>query len=383
MPDCADVSHTPMSDQEHPKSVATQFVSDHRWWIVTAVFIYLFYLLEPILTPFLAAAVIAYMLDPLVDRLSETGVNGWRVGRTPATLLVMLGVILAIIGLLLIIIPLLQQQSLLIAQRLPLLIDHFHQQVEPWLLQKFGIHLDVNHADVQKLVSEHWQTAGSMLLSAGQKGLSLIGIFANICLLPVVLFYFLRDWDAMVAEVGELIPRDWVSRVRGMSVEIDRVVAEFLRGQLSVMLALCVFYSVSLWLAGLDMALSIGMIAGLLSFVPYLGFALAFVLAVVLALLQFASLPEVVPVLLVFGVGQLVESFILTPILVGDRIGLHPVIVILALMAGGQLFGFAGVLLALPVSAAIAVGVRHTKQSYLRSEAYLSSQPHLIQTLDE
>ncbi len=387
MPDCADASHTPMSDQDHQKSVATQFVSDHRWWLVTAVFIYLFYLLEPILTPFLAAAVIAYMLDPLVDRLSETGIKGWQIGRTLATLLVMLGVILVVTGLLLIIIPLLQQQSMLIAQRLPLLLDHFHQQVEPWLLQRFGIHLDMNHADVQKLITEHWQTAGSMigtfLLNAGQKSLSLIGIFANICLLPVVLFYFLRDWDDMVAEIGELIPRDWVGRAKNMSVEIDRVVAEFLRGQLSVMLSLCVFYSVSLWLAGLDMALSIGMIAGLLSFVPYLGFALAFVLAVVLALLQFASLPEVVPVLLVFGVGQLVESFILTPILVGDRIGLHPVIVILALMAGGQLFGFAGVLLALPVSAAIAVGVRHTKQSYLRSEAYLSSQPQIIQTLDE
>jgi predicted PurR-regulated permease PerM len=160
-------------------------------------------------------------------------------------------------------------------------------------------------------------------------------------------------------------------------------VAEFLRGQLSVMLSLCVFYSVGLWLVGLDMALSIGMIAGLLSFVPYLGFALAFILAMMLALLQFASLPEVVPVLLVFGVGQFVESFFLTPILVGDRIGLHPVLVILALMAGGQLFGFAGVLLALPVSAAIAVGLRYVKNSYLRSDTYLHSQASVIHLSDD
>lgn len=386
MPDYADAPH-PMSDHDHQKTVATQFVSDHRWWIVAAIFIYLFYLLEPILTPFMAAAVIAYMLDPLVDRLSETGFNGWRVGRTLATLLVMCGVILAVVGLLLIIIPLLQQQSTLIAQRLPLLVDHFHQQVEPWLVQRFGIHLNLDHTDIQKLVSEHWQTAGSMignvLLSAGQKGLSIIGMLANILLLPVVLFYFLRDWDDMMAEIGDLIPRDWIGRVKALCKDIDRVVAEFLRGQLSVMFSLCVFYSIGLWLVGLDMALSIGMIAGLLSFVPYLGFALAFIMAVLLALLQFASLPEVFPVLLVFGIGQFVESFFLTPILVGDRIGLHPVLVILALMAGGQLFGFAGVLLALPVSAAIAVGVRHTKKSYLRSEAYLSSQPSLIQTLDE
>ncbi|PPD12906.1 MULTISPECIES: AI-2E family transporter [Methylophilus] len=376
-----------MSDQEHQKSIATQFVSDHRWWIVTAVVIYLFYLLEPILTPFLAAAVIAYMLDPLVDKLSEVGYGNRQVGRTLATLLVMTGVILVVTGLLLIIIPLLQQQSTLIAQRLPLLLDHFHQQVEPWLLQQFGIRLNIDRTDIQKLISEHWQTAGGMignvLLSAGQKGLSLIGMLANILLLPVVLFYFLRDWDAMMAEIGDLIPRDWIGRVQTLCRDIDSVVAEFLRGQLSVMLSLCVFYSIGLWLVGLDMALSIGMIAGLLSFVPYLGFALAFIMAVLLALLQFASLPEVIPVLLVFGVGQFVESFFLTPILVGDRIGLHPVLVILALMAGGQLFGFAGVLLALPVSAAIAVGVRRTKQSYLRSEAYLSSQPQIIQTLDE
>ena len=378
----------PMSENHQTQSSSvTRFVSDNRWWILAALFIYLFYLLNPVLTPFLAAAVIAYMLDPLVDRLSEVGYREWKVNRTLATLLVMAGVLLVLTGLLLVIIPLLQQQSMLIVQRLPTLVDHFHQQVEPWL-QQFGIRLNINPADVQKLFSEHWQTAssflGSMLLSAGQKGLSLIGMLANILLLPVVLFYFLRDWDDMMAEIGELIPRDWIGQVKTVCKDIDSVVAEFLRGQLSVMLSLCVFYSVGLWLVGLDMALSVGMIAGLLSFVPYLGFSLAFILAIMLAFLQFASFTEVIPVLLVFGVGQFVESFFLTPILVGDRIGLHPVLVILALLAGGQLFGFTGVLLALPVSAAIAVGLRYTKRSYLHSETYLSShQPQMIQLPDD
>jgi predicted PurR-regulated permease PerM len=376
-----------MSDHEYQTSSVTQFVSENRWWIVAALFIYLFYLLEPVLTPFLAAMVIAYMLDPLVDRLSEAGYRQWKVGRTLATLLVMAGVILALIGLMLIILPLLQQQSMLIVQRLPAVVNHFHQQVEPWLLQHFGIRFNVNPAYIQKLLTEHWQSAssfvGSVLLSAGQKGLNLIGMLANILLLPVVLFYFLRDWDDMMTKIGELIPRDLIGRVKKIVKDIDSVVAEFLRGQLSVMLSLCVFYSVGLWLVGLDMALSIGMIAGLLSFVPYLGFALAFILAMILALLQFASLPEVVPVLLVFGVGQFVESFFLTPILVGDRIGLHPVLVILALMAGGQLFGFAGVLLALPVSAAIAVGLRYVKNSYLRSDTYLHSQASVIHLSDD
>lgn len=376
-----------MSAQEHQKSSVTQFVSENRWWILAAVTIYLFYLLEPVLTPFLAAAVIAYMLDPLVDRLSEAGFRQWQFGRTLATLLVMSGVILAITGLMLVILPLLQQQSMLIVQRLPAVVDHFHQQVEPWLWQRFHIRLNINPTDMQKLFNDHWQTAGSMigniLLSAGQKGLSFIGMLANILLLPVVLFYFLRDWDLMMAEIGELIPRDWISRVRTICKDIDSVVAEFLRGQLSVMLSLCVFYSVGLWLAGLDMALSVGLIAGLLSFVPYLGFALAFILALMLAFLQFTSLIEIIPVLVVFGIGQFIESFFLTPILVGDRIGLHPVIVILALMAGGQLFGFAGVLLALPVSAAIAVGLRYTKKSYMQSDTYLSTQPNVIQMPDD
>lgn len=371
-----------MSDDDRSRAVASQFISDHRWWLLTAGFLYLFYLLEPILTPFLAAAVIAYMLDPLVDRLSEVGIGRWMLGRTTASLLVMTGVVLCLTGLLLILIPLLQQQTLLIAERLPALIDHFHEYIEPWLLNRFDIHVQVDHAMVQKLVTEHWETASNLLLTAGQKGLTLIGIFANICLLPVVLFYFLRDWDQMVAQIGELVPRNWIGQISQIGRDIDRVVAEFLRGQLSVMLSLSVFYSLGLWLVGLDMALSIGLIAGLLSFVPYLGFALAFVMAVLLALLQFTSLTEVIPVLVVFGVGQLVESFILTPVLVGDRIGLHPVIVILALMAGGQLFGFAGVLLALPVSAAIAVGLRYTKQSYLRSDAYLRGQPQIISTPD-
>ena len=263
-----------MSELEPQKAVATQFVSDHRWWLLTALFVYVFYQLEPILTPFIAAAVLAYMLDPLVDKLSDSGIAQWTLGRTPATLLVMGGVVLSITGLLLILLPLLQQQSLLIAQRLPLLLDHFHAQIEPWLLQQFGIRLNLDHDVIQKLVSEHWQTAsgmlGGFLLSAGQKGLSLLGLFANLCLLPVVLFYFLRDWDVMVAEAGELIPRNWIGRATHIGREVDQVVAEFLRGQLSVMLALCVFYSIGLSLVGLDMALSIGLIAGLLSFVPYL-----------------------------------------------------------------------------------------------------------------
>jgi len=186
-----------------------------------------------------------------------------------------------------------------------------------------------------------------------------------------VLFYLLRDWDGFVVSISQLIPRDWADSASTIAKEIDQVLAEFLRGQFTVMLAMSVFYMLGLWVAGLDMALAIGLVAGLLGFVPYLGIALGLALALLVAALQFTSLSQIIPVLIVFGLGQIVEGTILTPKLVGDRIGLHPVIVIFALLAGGQLFGFTGVLLALPVSAAIAVGLRHTKSSYLNSDTYL------------
>jgi predicted PurR-regulated permease PerM len=357
------------------KARTKNIFSDNRWLILALIFAFIVYLLSPILTPFLIAAVLAYICDPLVDRLSLKNNHKFSFGRTAATVIVMTGILFAIVLLFLILVPLLQKQSLLIIERLPHLIESLRNNVEPWLQSKLGISLNIDAAHIQEIITKNWKTTGDILgevlTTAGSKGLALIGLLANLFLLPVVLFYLLRDWDKLVHGVGELVPRDWIGQVKSIAIEVDRVVAEFLRGQLSVMAALCVFYSLGLWLVGLEMALSIGLIAGLLSFVPYLGFALAFIMAVVLALLQFTSLAQVLPVLVVFGVGQLLESFILTPLLVGDRIGLHPVIVILALLAGGQLFGFAGVLLALPVSAAIAVALHHTKSSYFNSDTYL------------
>lgn len=353
----------------------THFLKDNLWLLLLAGFAFVVYLLSPILTPFLIAAALAYICDPLVDKLSMPHAGKFSLGRTAATAIVLAGILLAIVLLFLILVPLLQKQSLLIFERLPGLIDNFRNTVEPWLQAKFGISLAIDSAHIQQIITKNWKTTGDILggvlMTAGTQGLAFIGLMANLLLLPVVLFYMLRDWDIFVAKVGELIPRDWIRKTTSIAKEVDDVVAEFLRGQLSVMAALCVFYSVGLWLVGLEMALSIGLIAGLLSFVPYLGFALAFTMALLLAIMQFTSFAQVVPVLLVFGIGQVVESFILTPLMVGDRIGLHPVVVILALLAGGQLFGFAGVLLALPVSAAIAVGLKHTKDNYLTSDTYL------------
>ena len=361
---------------EPKKTAAKNLFIDNRWLILAAAFVFLIYLLLPVLTPFLIAAILAYICDPLVDKLCLVGIGKFVLGRTLATVLVMLGIFGTITLLLLILIPLLQKESSLVIARLPSILSNIRTVIEPWLQTNFGISFSIDSAQIQEIIGKNWKTAGGLLgdvlKMAGNNGVALISIVANILLLPVVLFYLLRDWDCFVASVAQLIPRNWQEKTVAVASEIDQVLSEFLRGQLSVMLAMSAFYVLGLWMVGLSMALPIGLIAGLLGFVPYLGIAIGITLALVVAALQFSSLGQVIPVLLVFGVGQLLESMILTPKLVGSRIGLHPVIVIFALLAGGQLFGFAGVLLALPVSAAIAVGLRHTKDNYLNSSAYLN-----------
>ena len=363
-----------------PKNTSNQppehnIVANNRWLIFCIIFLALMYFLLPVLTPFLVAAVLAYMCDPLVDRLSIWGYKKYQVGRTAATALVMLAILGIITLLLLIIIPVLQNQSQLIVERLPDLIANLRSTAEPWLQKNFGISLAIDGTQIQEIITKNWKTAGGLLggvlQSAGTNSLALIGVIANILLLPVVLFYLLRDWDEMVAGIGNLIPRHVIGKTTEIAREIDQMLAEFLRGQFTVMMLMSVFYALGLWVIGLNSALPIGVIAGLLGFIPYLGPAIGLGLALLVGALQFSSFGQLVPVLLVFGIGQLIESNVITPKLVGDRIGLHPVVVIFALLAGGQLFGFAGVLLALPVGAAIAVGLRHTKDSYLDSDTYL------------
>lgn len=353
----------------------TNFVADNRWLILSAALLVMLYLLGPVLTPFLTAAILAYMCDPLVDKLSILGYKKYQFGRTIATGLVMMGLVGIITLLLLIIIPLLQKESQLIIERLPSFITNIRTTVEPWLQKHFGISLAIDSTQIQEVITKNWKTAGNVLgdvlKTAGTNSMALVGIIANILLLPVVLFYLLRDWDELTAGVGNLIPRQIIGKTTEIAQEIDQMLAEFLRGQFTVMIIMSVFYAAGLWLTGLDMALPIGIIAGLLGFIPYLGPAIGMGLALLVGVLHFDSIGQLIPVLLVFGVGQLIESNFITPKLVGDRIGLHPVVVIFALLAGGQLFGFVGVLLALPVSAAIAVGLRHTKDSYFDSDAYL------------
>lgn len=203
-----------------------------------------------------------------------------------------------------------------------------------------------------------------------KSGLVIVNWFMNFLLIPVVTFYLLRDWDIITQRVSELIPRPYYRTVNAITKDANSVLSSFLRGQLSVMLALGTIYTIGLWIVGVELSLLIGMGAGMISFVPYLGTIVGLIAGVIAALVQFADINHIIYVLIVFGIGQILEGFVLTPWLVGDRIGLHPVAVIFAVLAGGQLFGFVGVLLGLPLAAVVMVLLRHGHERYLSSKLY-------------
>jgi len=340
-----------------------------QWLSFAAVAGLLLYLLGPILTPFVAAGILTYICNPLVERLCR-----WKVSRTWAVVLVMFGLLMLFVLLLLIMMPLLQKETSLFIERLPQWIEAGRIRFLPLLQQWFGSELQWDSAAIKQMLSGHWQNAGGaaakLLPWIENSGSALLALLANLVLIPLAMFYLMRDWNGLVARIDHIIPRHWHVKVREIATEVDRILAEFLRGQVSVMLLMSVFYVVGLWLVGLEFALPIGLIAGILVFVPYLGMILGLLLASLAAVMQFPSFSGVLVVWAVFGVGQLIEGMVVTPWLVGDRIGLHPLAVVFALMAFGQLFGFFGILLALPLAAMLLVALRHVKEAYLKSEMY-------------
>ena len=340
-------------------------------WLVLS--LALLYWLAPVLTPFMAAAVLAYIGDPLVDRL-----EAWRLPRTLGVVLVFVVLTCLGIALLLILIPMVEQQILLMATKLPGYIDWLTHKGLPSITSFLGVDTPIlDMAQIKLTLQQHWQSAGGLathfLSSITHSSVTLFAAMANLVLIPVVTFYLLRDWDVLVARTRALLPRRIEAKVVLIAGESDRVLGAFFRGQLLVMLCLAIVYSIGLSLMGLDLGILIGMLAGLVSFVPYLGFIVGIVVASLAALMQFHELTPLLYVAMVFGVGQLLEAMILTPMLVGDRIGLHPVAVMFAVLAGGQLFGFFGVLLALPVAAVIAVILRHLHGWYKTHPLYGAS----------
>ena len=342
-----------------------------RFWLVfAAVLIGLLYLLAPVLTPFLAAALLAYLGDPLIDRLEAR-----KISRSWAVTLVFGAILLGLLLLLLLLIPLSAHQFKALVHKLPAYLDWFQTSVVPWLSDALG--LDPTLFELNRLrdrllayAREIGDLATGLLESLRASSTVVFAWIANLVLVPVVTFYLLRDWDELVAWIRELLPRSIEPTVSELARESDGVIGAFLRGQFIVMAALGIMYSVGLAIIGLEFSLLIGMLAGLVSFVPYLGLIVGILAASIAALLQFHSFLSLIPVLIVFGVGQFISDFFLTPALVGDRIGLHPVAVMFAVLAGGHLFGFFGILLALPVAAVIAVVLRHAHDEYLNSRLY-------------
>lgn len=353
-----------MSDQSTESPLSLR---DHWPWLLGAVALLgMLWVLGPILMPFVVGGILAYVGDPVVDWLERR-----RFSRTWGVVMVFATITLGIALLILMIAPMIHTQALLLIQSAPEAL----RWIQDVGLPKLGItipdtlRLDANY--VRRWVSEHWQEATGAAGVVAQSGLAVLATIANIALIPVVAFYLLRDWDRMVAACDEFTPPRWRPLSRRLASECDEVMGSFIRGQGLVMLAMAIYYTVTLSLAGVKLSLVVGLIAGTLTFVPYLGFLVGFAAAMIAVLVQDPSFWPITWVVIIFVVAQVLEGNVLVPMLVGDKIGIHPVTVIFAIMAGGQLMGFTGVLIALPVAALLAVLARELGRRWRESAFYL------------
>jgi predicted PurR-regulated permease PerM len=342
--------------------------TSRRWQLlaITVVIALLIWLLAPVLMPFAIAAMLAYLGDPLANRLERLGM-----GRALAVAIVFIVLILAIVATLLLLVPLIARQIENLVQNFPRYVEWARNVAMPWLQTK--LHLDPNAFDTDRLIAElkeHMGSIGSVLGTLSRSGVGVVMWLTNVVLIPVVWFYLLRDWDRLVAWIDRMLPRSIEPTIAHLAREADAVLGAFVRGQLLVMLALAIYYGVALTLVGISVGPLIGMVAGLLSFVPYLGFITGFAAALIASLVLHGDWTHLLMVVGVFAIGQLLEGYVLVPRLVGGKIGLHPVAVIFAVLAGGYLFGFLGVLLALPAASVILVVLRYLAQRYKQSDLY-------------
>ena len=339
------------------------------WIALSLAALLLLWLLAPVLAPFLIAAVLAYVLHPLVERLAKRGVP-----RVVAVAVVEVGALVLVLAVALLIVPILSRQLPLLQAQIPLLSQRLNTQLAPWL-SRLGLDVSFDTASIRAFVLKYLDAnlqewLGGALSSARIGGSILLTIVGNVFLVPMVLFYLLLDWTRWVQRLSGLIPPRARQRTHHFVDECDRVLGQYLRGQLLVMLSLAAYYSIGLALFGFDLAVPVGVFTGLAVFIPYVGFGMGLVLALISGALQFDGWSGLVGVAVVFGVGQLLEGFVLTPRLVGERIGMSPLTVIFALLAFGHLFGFVGVLIALPVSAVLVVAVRRARDAYLASSLF-------------
>jgi|SRR5690554_3505251 len=350
-------------------------ISQRILWTVAAiaVAVVLFISLKAILMPFIVGALFAYLMDPLADKLERL-----RLGRGVAVTIIFLFISLLLFLTLLLLLPALFEQLSHFVQRLPQILVWIQNSIFPYIEKNTGLTLTIIPlADLQQLISNHWReassVAGNLLKSASMSTMSMVMMLLNMLIIPVVGFYLLRDWDEIMLKIYHLLPHAIRDKTVNLAKQCDEVLSAFIRGQLLVMMALGAIYAIGLSIVGVDLALFLGALAGLASVVPYLGFIVGISVTSVAAYMQFHELMPLIWVLVVFGVGQVLETIALTPLLVGDKIGLHPVAVIFAIMAGGQIAGFVGVLIALPVAAVMMVFVRHLHIRYQSSLLYQNS----------
>ena len=338
-----------------------------------APFLWILYLLKPVVIPFIIAFFIAYLFSPLVDRLQKIGLPRWLSIGT-----VFIGIGVAVTMAFWYIVPLIWKQLVIARDSIPVGINWINSTFLPWVSNTFNVEqmeIDTNH--MSTIVMDYIQTNYStdslqaMALRVAQSGLNFIQVGGTVVLIPIIAFYFLLDWRRMLDSLRRLIPRPYEKTTLEIATECHSVLGAFVKGQFLVMILLGIVYAVGLQLIGLDVGLIIGMIAGLASIIPYLGFAVGIVAAVIATLLQFGvDWMQLALVLVVFMIGQGVEGYVLQPFLLGDKIGLSPVAVVFAVLAGAQLAGFLGMLIALPVAAVIVVLLRHARDSYEKSQLY-------------
>ncbi|MGK4538045.1 AI-2E family transporter [Xanthomonas hortorum] len=364
-----------------PEAEIALFLRRLKWVAVIVGVLWVVSLLSPILTPFVLALLLAWLGDPLVDRIERAGRS-----RNMAVSLVFVLALLLFVLALMILVPMIERQIMTLIDALPQMRTWAISTAIPWLEAKTGVEL-MGWLDPERLIDwirSHLEQAGGAAKTffgyVQRSGFAMVTWVINLALLPILAFYFLRDWDRLVERVAAVIPRAYIGTVSRLALESNDVLGGFIRGQFLVMLALGVIYATGLSIIGLNLGLLIGIIAGFISFIPYLGATTGIVLALLAAVVQAQGLDLklLIGVGVVFTVGQLLESYVLTPRIVGDKIGLHPVAVIFAVMAGGQLFGFLGMLLALPVAAVANVLLRYAHEQYTHSDLYAGERAGIV-----
>jgi predicted PurR-regulated permease PerM len=340
------------------------------WGLALVTLLALLFIFSSILLPFVVGAAIAYLLDPLAHWFERQGFS-----RLAATMTILVLFIVVLVALMLLVLPIVINQLILLAENLPSYVGRVDVLIRSILqsswAQSLGVDADAVRASLTGFLSEGATWLTTVLTSLWSGGLAIINILALLVVTPVVAFYLLYDWDRMIALIDSWIPRDSVDEVRMLAAEIDRVLAGFVRGQALVSLTLGTFYAAGLVLLGVNFGFLIGLMAGIVSFIPYLGSTLGFVVSVGVALLQFWPdwvMPLATAALFISG--QLIEGYVLQPYMIGTNVGLHPVWLMFALFAFGLLFGFVGLLVAIPIAAAIGVLVRYALARYLASPLY-------------